>query len=293
MSHIHNNIFAKSGKDSIYNSLKNEINPRCKESKLFVESLCDKANKYVDKNFLIDLPDQFHQRFWEIYLATSLLEIGKNLEPNDRNYGADICISSDDDSIIWVEAVTVSLGQSEEAQEKEDEAMDVPDEQIKLRLLNAFSVKSEKYKHYRRKNWITDKEPYIIAINAAQVPLSSCEREIPRIIRSLLPFGDEVLYFDRETLKTIKSIHNYQGVVIKKSGTEIETTSFLNIEHSGISAIIYSCADVFNYRSRIGESLLLFHNPKAMNPLPLGFLKKGCEYWIEDQHLRSKNWNQI
>jgi len=157
--------------------------------------------------------------------------------------------------------------------------------------LNAFAEKSKKYKRYREKNWVSSEEPYIIAINAAQVPSASHELEIPRIVRSLLPFGFQVLHLSRETLEVTGTSYEYQGEVIKASGTEIETTSFLNREYSGISAVVYSCVDVFNYPTEISKALLLFHNPPATTPLPLGFLRKGYEYWVDEQ-LKNKNWNQ-
>jgi hypothetical protein len=225
-------------------------------------------------------------------LAASLIEAGLHLEQSSGRDGPDICINVAQ-SRVWVEAVTASSGQGNDAVQKAELGVvrDVPDNQIKLRLLNAFVEKSRKYKKYIEKNWVGAKEPYIIAINAAQVPSASLEREIPRIVRSLLPFGYQVLHLDTKTLELVDTSHEYQGAVIKASGTKIETTSFLNAEYSGVSAIIYSCADVFNHPVEISKSLLLFHNPLALNPIPLGFLKNGYEYWV-DWHLKNKNWNQ-
>jgi hypothetical protein len=242
---------------------------------------------------LEELPVQSHQRFWEIYLAASLLESGLNLQHSSGRDGPDICIKADDGSQIWVEAVTASPGRGNDAVQEAEigTVRSVPDDQIKLRLLNAFAEKNTKHKRYREKNWVSPEEPYIIAINAAQVPSARLELEIPRIVRSLLPFGFQVLHLSRETSEVIGASYEYQGEVMKVSGTEIETTSFLNPEYSGISAVIYSCADVFNYPIEISKSLLLFHNPLATTPLPLGFLKKGHEYWV-DEHLKNKNWNQ-
>ncbi|MBE9099698.1 hypothetical protein [Vacuolonema iberomarrocanum] len=179
-----------------------------------------------------------------------------------------------------MEAVTASSGQGNDAVQEAEPgvARDVPDDQIKLRLLNAFAEKSKKYNKYIEKDWVSTKEPYIIAINAAQIPSASAEHKIPRIVRALLPFGHEVLHLDTETLELVDTSYKYQGVVNKASGTEIETTSFLNTKYSGISAIIYSCADVFNHPVAISKSLLLFHNPSASNPIPLGLLGKGYEY---------------
>ena len=286
-------LFKENGTDEIYCAIKDEINSRCREAKIFVESLWGRAHKYLDPDILKELPTQFHQRFWEIYLAASLLEVGLNLQESSGRDGPDICIKADSGAKIWVEAVTVSPGEGIDAVREAEvgTARSVPDDQIKLRLLNAFSEKSKKYKRYREKSWIGSEEPYIIAINAAQVPSVTRELDIPRIIRSLLPFGFQVLYSSEETSRVTEISYEYQGKVIKASGTEIETNCFLNSEYAGISAVIYSCVDAFNYPTEISNDILLFHNPLATNPLPLGLLKKGCEYWV-DEHLKNKNWNQ-
>ena len=283
-------VFKENGTDEVYCAIKEEINPGCKKAKVLVEELWDKAHKYIDSDTLKELPVQFHQRFWEIYLAAALLEAGLNLEHSSGRDGPDICIKADDGSKVWVEAVTASPGQGNDAvQEAEIVTLrSVPDDQIKLRLLNAFDEKSKKYKRYREKNWVGSEEPYIIAINAAQVPSATRELEIPRIIRSLLPFGFQVLHLSRETLEVTGTSYEYQGEVIKISGAEIGTTSFLNPKYSGISAVIYSCVDSFNYPTEISRALLLFHNPLATNPLPLGFLKKGYEYWVDEHQLKSR-----
>jgi hypothetical protein len=288
-----NSIFRTNGTDEVYCAIKDELNSCCQEAKIFVEALWERAHEHIDSDILKELPVQFHQRFWEIYLAAALLEAGLNLQQSSGRDGPDICIEADDGSKIWIEAVTATPGQGNDAVQEAEIgiATDVPDDQIKLRLLNAFAEKSKKYKRYREKNWVSPEEPYIIAINAAQVPSARREREIPRIVRSLLPFGFQVLHLTRETLEVTGTSYEYQGEVIKASGTEIETTSFLNPECSGISAVIYSCVDAFNYPTEISKALLLFHNPLATIPLPLGFLRKGYEYWV-DEHLKNKNWNQ-
>jgi hypothetical protein len=287
-------IFKINGTDEVYCAIKDGINPRCQKAKIFVEELWGKAHRYLDPDALKELPVQFHQRFWEIYLAAALLDAGLNLQHSNGRDGPDICVKADDGSKVWVEAVTASPGQGNDAVQEAElgTVRSVPDDPIKLRLLNAFSEKTRKYKRYKEKNWIGLEDPYIIAINASQVPSARRELEIPRIVRSLLPFGFQVLHLNRETSEVTGTSYDYQGEVIKVSGAEIETTSFLNPESSGISAVIYSCADAFNYPDKISKSLLLFHNPLAINPLPLGFLRKGYEYWVDDQHLESRNWNQ-
>jgi len=287
------NIFDAPGKDKVYCAIKNKINPHCQEANAFIAMLWEIAHKYIDSNIPEKLPVEFHKRFWEIYLAASLIDSSLTLQNSSGPDGPDICVNAGDGLKIWVEAVTVSSGDGIDSVKEAEpgSARSVPDDQIKLRLLNAFDTKSKEYKNYREKNWVSSADPYIIAINAAQVHSASHELEIPRIVRSLLPFGFQTLHLNREA-EIDSSIYEYQGEVIKVSGTAIKTTSFMNPEYSGISAVIYSCADVFNHPSEISNSLLLFHNPLAENPIGLSFLKKGQEYWVDHHLLKSKNWNQ-
>lgn len=54
--------------------------------------------------------------------------------------------------------------------------------------------------------------------------------------------------------------------------------------------MIHSAVDVFNGTSAMGREFVTVHNPHAINPLPLGLLKLGTEYWAEQQMLRGRRW---
>ncbi len=296
------NLFAKTGSDEIYNAIREEINPRCKRAKVFIESLWRKVNPFLDSDFSSKLPNELHQRFWELYMVASSLESGFQLALRNsgrKNVGPDICIETEHDKRIWIEAVTALAGTGSDAVQETvlGSACDVPDNQIKLRLLNSFDEKYKKYKQYIKDYLVEAGEAYIIALNAARIPSATKEIDIPRIVRALLPFGHQILHVDTNSFKIVNTTYGYQGAVVKRSGTKIPTTSFLSPEYSGISAVIYSCVDVFNYSSVLGSSLLLFHNPLASNPLPLGFLKRGFEYWVEGAEkrnnclLKRKSWS--
>ena len=287
-------IFEADGTDQFFNALKNEINPSCAKAKVFTQKLWEKTHSHLDSDLANQLRSQFHQRFWEMYLVSVLLDAEKNLEKG-RSKSPDICIKSADLPKIWVEAVTALPGTGVDAvQEAQPKVVrSVPDDQIKLRLLNSFSEKFKQFKRYREQNLVRDDESYIIAINAAQVPSATLDNDdIPRIVESLLPFGSPVITVNRQTLEVIDSSYTYQDSVSKTSGS-IPKTSFLNPEYFGISAVIYSSVDVFNFPEELNRGLLLFHNPLARNSLPLGFLKHGYEYWIDDDELKNKNWNVV
>ena len=296
-------LFLKNSSDEIYNAIREEINPRCKRAKAFIENLWETVNPFLDSDFSSKLPLELHQRFWELYMTASVLDSNLHLVPRGSgrsNTGPDICIKAEhNNKRIWIEAVTASTGIGADAVQETESgiARDVPDDQIKLRLLNSFDEKHRKYIQYLKNDSVELGEAYIIALNAALIPSANLEREVPRIVRALLPFGYQTLHFDSNSFKIVDSTYEYKGTVKKLSGTEIPTTSFLNSDYSGISAVIYSNVDAFNYPSTLGSSLLLFHNPLAANPLPVGFLRRGVEYWVErvekqsNCSLKRKSWN--
>ncbi|MGA7953899.1 MAG: hypothetical protein WCA07_10310 [Gloeobacterales cyanobacterium] len=285
-------IFEADGTDKFFIALKDEVNPECAKAKILTQNLWEETHSYLDSNLANELRSQFPQRFWEMYLVAVLLDSGKELEKG-RSEGPDICIKSADLPKIWVEAVAVSPGNGANAVQESmlEVVRSVPDDPIKLRLLSVFNTKSKQFKKYREKNLICDEEPCVIAINAAQVPsVILDDYDVPRIVKSLLPLGNPTITVNSQTSAIIDSSYAYQDSVSKASGIQIETTHFVNPEYSGISAVIYSHVDVFN----LSHEMLLFHNPLARNPLPLGFLRSGYEYWFDkDGEYTNKNWNTI
>lgn len=290
------NIFEPQGKDKIYRYIQNEINDPCKEVKKLIQQLYPPAQQYLDPDFCKVLADDFNPHFWELYLVSTFLELKFTLIPKKKSLGPDICISINNQQRVWVEAVTASAGEGKDAVEPpkyDGSVREVPDEAIQLRLLNALDKKREKYMKYVEREIIDPQNPCIIAINAAHVPSARLEHDIPRIIRSLFPIGDLRYHIDYESLKLIDTSYEYKDKVQKKSGENVKTTAFQDSSFSMISAIIYSCADAFNYPGCLGNSLLLCRNPLAVNPLPDGFLKAGIEYWCEGNDLNRKDWNVI
>jgi len=288
-------MFEVAGADEVYESVRMEINSQCREARSFVQSLWTRAEAYLDSDFAAKITREFHPRFWELYLASVLLDSGLPLLPKRSARvvaGPDLCISIGPERRIWVEAVTASPGKGPDAVQEamSGVARDVPDDPIKLRLLNAFDEKYRKHTAYLEKEVVGPSDPYVIAINAAMVPSARLEREVPRIVRSLLPFGHSMVHLDKESLKAVGSGHRYQGTVTKLSGTEIPTDAFLKSKFGAVSAVLYSWVDAFNHPDEIGADLLILHNPLALNPLDLGFLRRGHEFWVE-WSLKGKTWN--
>jgi hypothetical protein len=66
--------------------------PRFYEQRLFLESLWTKFSPFADPNFKSELAVCFQARFWEMYLACALLEMGLNLIPRKSVNGPDLLI---------------------------------------------------------------------------------------------------------------------------------------------------------------------------------------------------------
>jgi type I restriction enzyme S subunit len=284
-------IFTQESGDNLYMDIRSGTDElccdaviSCKNAKEFVIKLWQDSGIFLDPKFPSKLAEQFHQHFWELYLAATLHDVsgdaGIVLVEQNKEEGPDILLRKNNQG-IWVEAIAVTAGKGKDA--VPDQAGPVPDEQIRLRLTSAFKEKFEKYQKYITNGIVSDNDQFIIAINAAIVPSARLERELPFIVRCLLPFGHELLEINQQTLKEVNRTHAYQGEINKKSGTKIPVTIFQQEKYGGISAVIYSCSDVSYNNVILGDDIVVVHNPLARNPLPHDFIKRGSEFFVNCQ----------
>ena len=274
--------------DAAYRHIIESSRPEPRQARDLVYSLWRKTAAYLERGLPNRLRFEFHACFWEMYLTAILLDHKlpvvsreKRLHPSK---GPDVQIG---EVAAWFEAIAVTAGEGPDAVPgySFQESVPVPDEQFKLRLTAAIQAKFRIYQTYLSKGVVNESEPFVIAVNAGDVPHVHQEAALPRIISVLFPFGDEAVRFDLRT-NTFGDRHfTYQGDVKKKSGTSIPTTFFEQEESRGISAVVYSTADAFNCPRIPGADLLLVHNPMATSALPMGFLPIGRECWRDGNSL--------
>lgn len=239
-----------------------------KNIKQFCESLWDKYVNHADSHFLSEIQKHFYDRFWEMYLTVTFLEIGYSIKSSNK--GPDILISYKD-SKIWIEAVNSNNGTSLDVipDVKFDATQLVPEDEIILRLRNSIEVKLMAYERYACRSIIKVKEPYIIALNSAGLNFMTND-DIPYILKALFPIGDYVYNFKDEIMKI-----EFRDRIIKEKGSEVFTDIFFNDRYKYISAIIYSNVSAHDFHAELGSDFILIHNPKAINPLSMDFFKKG------------------
>ena len=222
MKRVHTSLFgAHDGTDPIYNRLRNPAPKKSDTSEILArgrarsEELWSRTAEFLDS----DLPDkatrQFHQCFWEMYLAASLLDLNLALVPRAErkkpSVGPDLQVAPN----IWLEAIAVTSGAGPDAvpdttSGPANKAHDVPDEQITLRLISGITEKRNKFDSYRQNGIVGSDDVCIVALNAALVPPLNFEWFPPRIVRAVMEFGHPVVAMDRSSREIIERTNEHR-----------------------------------------------------------------------------------
>ncbi len=287
-------LFEKDGPDRAYSNLRHpagENEEYLIRGRAFCEKLWALTSNYLDA----DLPDkatrQFHQCFWEMYLAGALLDMGLPLVPRSARQkpgaGPDLQVGSN----TWIEAIAVTSGSGPDAivPPAINVASDVPDEQMKLRLIFGVDEKRRKFERYRQNGLVGPDDICIVALNAALVQPVHFEWHPPRIVRALMEFGSPVLVLNRSNGQVVERTNYYQGSVKKMSGSSVSQGMFHDGTCSPISACLYSVVGILADKHPLGCDFHMVHNATAAVPLRRGFIQRGFEHWSEQDELVSHN----
>lgn len=272
--------------DELYRIIRDE--ERCADLKSYMESLWEIYSPYADGDFRQQVAQDFHARFWEMYLTCKLISMSFNIAPKQTgSQGPDILI----DELprrIFLEAITPSRGVSinpdkvEEFKVNTFVAVPVPDIEMILRYAGAISDKYKKYCEYLEQGIISPTDSYVIALNSCKIPNAIIDMtipdDLPRIVKTVVPIGyKEVTIGSTSSGATVPWRYQYRPNVYRSSGSSVPTDLFLRDEFAGISGVMYSHSDVANRR----DGFVFIHNPKSKNAIPKGHFKFGIEFFIE------------
>lgn len=285
----------RDGTDRTYNKLRNlpagDNQEYLIRGRAFCEKLWERTSDYVDT----DLPDkatrQFHQCFWEMYLVAAVLDLGLPLVPRSArkkpNAGPDLQVGPN----IWFEAIAVTSGAGPDAvpSAPSHATSNLPDDQMKLRLISGMDEKKKKFEQYRQTGLIRADDVCIVALNAALVPPLHQEWHPPRIVRALMEFGHPVLVLNRKTGQVVERTNEHQAAVTKLSGSAVSQGMFHDGTCNAVSACLYSVVGVLADRSALGCDFHMVHNPTAAVPLRRGFIPRGFEHWTEGDELTTRD----
>lgn len=258
------------------------------EQKDFIELLWKKFKQYADSTFLDQFhkPENFEERFWELYLGSALLNYDLNLSSND--WGPDFKINATNTQ-YWIEAISAGIGEDEELKDKSRSGK-VPTDKIVLRITSALFTKYQKIKSYLDKEVISPNDPVIIAINSSKIDHTKLGSDPPFILRALFSIGNHEIVINPKTGKIIGEGLAQQDEITKTNKNNIKTKYFEGDEFKEISGVLYSNKGPFFSFNKLGADFLFVHNPFAKNNLKKGWLKLGREYYFEEGELKSVDW---
>ena len=166
----------------------------------------------------------------------------------------------------------------------------VPHQEILLRWTSAIKEKAEKLlgsadgtvPGYLARGSVGVDDVFVIAVNGCRMrhgPFSALIgiSQFPYGAEAVFPIGPYQLDIDRVTLKVVKRGHKVRFHIEKPSGASVPVSRFLDPSFAAVSAI---WALDLDGSSIVGnrEPTAVVHNPFAINPLPVGFLKADDEY---------------
>jgi hypothetical protein len=278
-------------KDRSYKFIRYGKEDHHQKARQFVEEQWQIYKPYAEPDFIDKSKEDFHAKTWEMYLGCIFLNHRFSLQKKTKTEGPDLCILIGDRK-LWIEAVapTSGVGDNRISDAEEGVAYKVPVDKIILRFRGAIEEKYRKYMDYRNNRVVEPKDFYVIAVNGGRVNHSIQEQVIPFIVKSVLPFGNLTLSIGIDSGKIVNSYYEYRGSITTFKGGSVSTNIFQNGYYEGISAVLYSCANVVDRPKQIGIEIKYVHNPLAKNKLSLGIFSFGTEWWVEGENLKRKDW---
>jgi hypothetical protein len=254
----------------------------------FTESLWRAYRPFADPHFRQDAMHQFLQRFWEMYLACTLLDRGFKIE-RVGSEGPEFYFSCEG-CRIWVEAITPGPGKGPDRvnDSKLGEACTISDEKLVMRYTHALLEKHRRYEAWLAKGIVQPDDQILLAINCRGIPHAPCGAELPYVLKAFLPIGALAVVLDRDTMETKDSYQQRREAVVKRSGAHIATTSFIIPSFAGFSAVLHSAVDCANHPTELGSDFLVLHNPTASSGLPLNLF-----YWCKQFEFKDDSLNEV
>jgi hypothetical protein len=259
--------------------------PRGAQYKQYVEELWSRFNPLADPHFREDARNHFVQRFWEMYLAVTLLENGFHLQ-RYGNEGPEFYASLDKRR-IWFEAIAPGAGTGPDHVPElvPGTAGYIPTEKILLRFTHALAEKRSRFETALAKGIISAEDSYVLAINCREIPHARYGTDIPYFIQAFLPIGPLTFAFDKKSLEVTQSFYPYRPEISKLNGSPVSTRTFLDGWASFCSAVLHSQVDCANHPRRLGGDFAVLHNPQALKGLDPRVFEWCTQYTVRDGQL--------
>ena len=249
---------------------------------------------------------EFNACVWQMYIACVLLDHGHLLEPSGDD-APDIKIRQPDGSVIWVEVTTAEAGEGENRAKRiyqsdpaQGSAVFTLDERkMILRYQNAIRLKTQHRARFIERGAITEADPYVIAMSAADIDDADLDDGLPNIVRAVYPIGPLAYsYRVRTDYSDPDEPFDHGGhwtrphtpAVKTHKGVDAPTTTFADGGLPGVSAIIFSPHGIWNAPTPIGRECVMVYNATAKNPIATDTFKFGESWYGDGERLHRVDW---
>lgn len=223
------NLFSKSINSSNEEFLALRDCARHAELRNYCMLLWEKFSPFADRSFSYEFAQNLHQRFWEMYLGSRLLDLGYELQPRASDKGPDFHLIIDNRN-VWIEATAPSEGvgvDSVPTLEEHSGFDPIPEEKIILRFTNAISEKKGKILQYQKVVIVQDEDTFLIGICGGRILLTLYDAPMPSVIKSVYPIGERKSTIDPVNMEIIEDEYGSRDKILKVSGSQVSTDSFL------------------------------------------------------------------
>lgn len=246
----------------------------CRERRARFEALWPKFEPYADSNFLSELKKHFHQRTWEMYLCNVLLQKGLSLSYHRINNPDFIVKYNSANDSLYIECTAITKGISTNPDGVPEltygEFVDVPENEILLRITQVIKEKSRQYCRWYNSGSIDPDIPYIIAINTGEIGRFD-NPYMPYVLKAL--FGITYQYVCiNPTESRPNNVWGSRESIQRSCGGEVAVNAFCNDALSHISGILFSDRMVLSHPNILGADCHIVNNPFAKISLSTEFI---------------------
>ena len=264
--------------DEAYRYVKKAVDETAKRMKAHCEDLWCDFSEHADRQFLVEFPLHFHQRWFEMYLTVSLIRMG--LKVKCPNSGPDIFLNLGGKR-IWIEAVCATEGLPGKPDSvpptEYGKVQEVPIKQYVTRIRNSLDEKERKFREYKKKGIFKCGDYQVIAFNGGGISGLLGKLDVC-MMRSLYGIGDMFVTFNKTSGTFGKTGHQSILTIAKTSGAEIGVQPFVDGSMKHVSSALASCANAYNPSTSLCADIVLYPNLSCSNPLP-GSMLPAAQEW--------------
>jgi hypothetical protein len=269
-----------------YRNLFNATRGRAAAARELCEQLWREFSDLADDNFVERFAFEFHRRWFEMYLGAALRRAGLN--PTAPKPGPDLQVLVGG-TRVHIEATVPTAGHPLHADAVHEPvyrdaegrlaAIQVPHDQITLRLASAFRAKADVFDRYRREGRVAPDEPCIIAINLREIPHAWADAN-EFWFRAYYGLGNRFVAFDRSGGATTAG-REHRTLLQRAGGAVEDVAPLLNPERAGVCGVLGSSTDAGNVPNPLGDDFTLMPHTVGQSPYPRGFIRLGTEVMLQ------------